>query len=163
VLALEVSATEVYAGETVNITVTVQNSGIYTESFNVTAFYGDNVIETKNVTDLAAATQRNLTCSWNTTSVQPCINYTIKAEASLVPDESDTTNNVYVDGTVKIKLPGDVTGNGVVDIFDLSKVAIAYFTFEGNPDYDPDADINNDGIVDVRDLSVVAFNYGNSC
>lgn len=163
VIDAELSATNVYAGDIVNITVTVQNYGSFTESFDVTAFYDDNVIETRNVTDLAAGAQRNLTFSWNTTSVQPCTNYTIRAEASLVPDESDTTNNVYVDGTVKIKLSGDVTGDGVVDIFDLSKVAIAYFTFEGDPNYDPDADITKDGIVDMRDLTIVAANYGNSC
>jgi len=46
------------------------------------------------------------------------------------------------------------------DIFDLSTVAVAYFTFVGDPNYDWDADLTKDGIVDMRDLALVSVNYG---
>lgn len=55
---------------------------------------------------------------------------------------------------------GDVNGDGVIDIFDLSIVGLAYGSFEGDPLYDPDADLNNDGVVDARDLAMVTFNWG---
>jgi len=61
---------------------------------------------------------------------------------------------------VKTGSGGDVNGDGVVDIFDLSIVGRAYFTFIGDPDYNPDADLNEDGLVDMRDLAIVALNYG---
>ncbi|MCK4424830.1 hypothetical protein KAU93_04015, partial [Candidatus Bathyarchaeota archaeon] len=120
-------------------------------------------VGTQEVTDLAPAENIILTFSWNTTDVQPCVNYTIKAEASTDPNETDTSNNTFTDGTVKVKIPGDVNGDGVVDIYDLSIVSVAYGTFEGQPGYDPDADINKDGLVDGRDLATVTINYGNTC
>ena len=95
--------------------------------------------------------------------MQPCNNYTIKAEASVVPDEANTANNVYVDGTIQIKMQGDINGDGVIDVFDLSIVGTAYGSFEGMPGYDPESDINKDGLVDARDLAVVTINYGNTC
>jgi hypothetical protein len=55
---------------------------------------------------------------------------------------------------------GDVNGDGVVDIFDLSIVGRAYGSFEGEPEYNPDADLNKDGIVDIGDISIVCINYG---
>lgn len=61
---------------------------------------------------------------------------------------------------VKTGSGGDVNGDGVVDIFDLSIVALAYGSFEGDPDYNPEADITGDGLVDARDLAVVTLNYG---
>lgn len=87
----------------------------------------------------------------------------MKAEASAVPGEADISNNVYIDGTIKIKMQGDLNGDGVVDVFDLSKVGMAYGTFEGMPGYDVEADINQDGLVDARDLAIVSANYGNTC
>lgn len=57
-------------------------------------------------------------------------------------------------------LVGDVNGDGVVDILDLSRVGMAFGCFEGEPNYNPDADINCDGIVDVVDVSLVSINFG---
>ena len=163
VVEVSLSATEVYVGDVVNITVVAQNFGGATETFSVTVFHNDSSIETLEIIDLAAGAQKNLMFSWNTADVQPCLNYTVKAEASVVPDEIDTANNVYVDGTVKVKMQGDVNGDGIVDIWDLSIVAVAYGTFEGEPDYDPDADINKDGIVDIADISIVCIYYEETC
>ncbi|MFX1563021.1 MAG: dockerin type I domain-containing protein [Promethearchaeota archaeon] len=61
---------------------------------------------------------------------------------------------------VKTCSGGDVNGDGVVDIFDLSIVGRAYGSFEGEPEYNPDADLNKDGIVDIGDISMVCMNYG---
>ena len=155
--------TVVYVGETVNITVAVQNYGGVTESFDVTVSYNSTVIDTKNVTDLAVGASEVLTFSWDTWGVQPCSNYTIRAEASVVPNESNISNNVYVDGNVKVKMQGDVNGDGVVDVWDISIVSIAYGTFEGQAGYNPVADLNTDGIVDIQDLSIVAINLGETC
>ena len=163
VVGVTLSATEVYVGDVVNITVVVQNFGSVAETFNVTVFYNDSIMETQDVTDLIAGAQKNLTFSWHTADVQACCNYTVKAEASVLPDEDDTANNVYVDGAVKVKMQGDVNGDGIVDIWDLSIVAVAYGRFEGEPYYDPDADIDKDGIVDIADISVVCMHYGETC
>ena len=163
VVNVGLSAAQVYVGDVVNIAVTVENYGTQTETFNVTVFYDNSTVRTQDVVDLGAGVQRNLAFSWNTTGVRPCINYTIKAEASVVPNEINVVNNIYVDGAVKVKMQGDINGDGVVDIWDLSKVAIAYGTFKGEPAYDPDADLNKDGVVDIADISIVSIHYGETC
>jgi subtilisin family serine protease len=158
-----VSDTAVYTGEIVNITVTVHNYGKVAESFDIKIFANDSVIETRNVSDLAIDTSEVLTFNWNTSDVQPCGNYTIKAETSVLPDESNTVNNTYIDGSVKVKMPGDINGDGAVNVVDLSIVALAYGSFAEEPDYNPDADLNDDDIVDMKDLFVVARNLGKTC
>ena len=60
----------------------------------------------------------------------------------------------------KISLVGDINEDGVVDVFDISIVSMAFGSFAGSPQYNPDADLNVDGIVDMIDLSLVAINYG---
>lgn len=169
IINVAVSATKAYIGETVNITVTAENQGTYTETFNVTAKYENTTLAiletvgTQEVTNMAPTENIILTFSWNTTDAQPCVNCTIKAEASTVPGESDTTDNLFTDGTVKIKLVGDVNGDGAVDVSDMTIVSIAYGNFEGEPGYNPEADLNKDGIVDMRDLATVARNLGKTC
>jgi len=98
------SATEVTAGEVVTITVVVENQGTETETFDVTSYYGSVAIGTQPVTELAADTSETLTFSWDTTGLEGT--YTIKAEASVVPDETDTADNTLTDGTVTVSAPG---------------------------------------------------------
>lgn len=56
----------------------------------------------------------------------------------------------------------DTNVDGVVDVFDLAKVASNYGTIAlvHQDQWDPVADINNDGVVDARDLGVVTLNWG---
>ena len=51
---------------------------------------------------------------------------------------------------------GDVTNNGVIDIFDLALVGNRYGQSH------PLADINADGLVDIFDLALAAANYRRS-
>jgi len=169
VISVTSSDTQAYVGEIVNITVVAENQGSFTETFNVTAIY-ENVtlgilgtIGTQEIIDLAPQQNVTLTFSWNTTDMQPCVNYTIKAEASTVPDEIQTSDNTFIDGKVKVKIIGDINGDGVIDIVDLTIAGMAYGSFEGDPEYDPEADLNKDGHIDMRDLAVIGRNYGKTC
>jgi len=169
IISVTPSAAKAYVGEMVNITVVAENQGASTETFNVTARYENTtlgILETlgpQEVTNLPPEQTIALTFIWNTTDTQPCVYYTIKAEASTVPNEVDTSDNTYTDGTVKIKIVGDINGDGFVDVLDLSIVAVAYGAREGDPRYNPDADLNKDGFIDLRDLAPVAINFGNTC
>lgn len=71
-------------------------------------------------------------------------------------DQPDGNWDIYY----RTSLAGDVNEDGVVDVWDISIVTMAYGTFNGAPGYNPDADLNKDGIVDMIDLSIVAIHYG---
>lgn len=63
---------------------------------------------------------------------------------------------IVLPGTLP-EIPGDVDGNGVVNIVDLTLVAASFNT---SPPLNPLTDINKDGVVDIIDLSLVAINFG---
>lgn len=75
-------------------------------------------------------------------------------------DRADQPDWGNYDIYYRTSLGSDVNSDGAVDVIDLTRVSLAYGTFEGEPDYNPEADINTDGIVDMRDLSMVAHSLG---
>jgi len=99
VLSVTPSTNEICEGQIMNITVIVQNNGNFTETFNVTAYANTTAIQTLTVFDLAPTNQIPVTFMWNTTGV-PLGSYTIKAEASLVPEETYSINNIQVYGVI---------------------------------------------------------------
>ena len=154
----------VYPGRIVTIEVTAMNRGnLTTETFNVTLHYDMNVIGTETVT-LGPWSNTTITFYWNTTGLEPCSNFTIWAEASQVPYEVNLENNVYFGGWVKIKMIGDVNGDGVIDILDLILVSAAYGSCEGDPNWNPDADVATPwGVIDILDLVTISAKYGVTC
>lgn len=100
--------TNVQQGGTVNIDVTVQNLGNFTESFNVTCYYDSIAIGTQRVSNLASGASTTLTFIWITTGVAPSTYY-IKAQAdsSFEIAETDETNNWCTSlATVTVYIPG---------------------------------------------------------
>jgi PKD repeat protein len=95
------NCTEVDFGDIVAINVTVANEGDFTETFDVTAYYGDVAIDIQTGIGLDEGAETMLTFYWNTTYVAGGT-YPIKAEATPVPNEANTTNNLYVDGDVTV-------------------------------------------------------------
>lgn len=154
----------VYPGRIVTIDVVAMNRGnMTTETFDVTLHYDSNVIGTQTVT-LAPWTNITLTFVWNTTGLTPCNNFTIWAEASPVPYEINLANNVFYDGWVKIKMIGDVNGDGVIDILDIVLITLAYGSHPGDPNWNPDADIAAPwNFIDILDLVTCSSRYGWHC
>ena len=153
----------VYEGWTVNITVVAKNEGEVSETFNVTAFYDSIAVDTLTVTDLASGENTTIIFQWNTQGLPVCQNYTIKAEAEPVLYETDLSDNVLIDGTVKIKLMGDINGDGIVDIYDLATLAVAFGSSPGAPNWDLEADLDQNDIVDLFDIMEILLNYGWAC
>jgi len=152
-----------YKGWLVKIVVTVENLGEQNETFDVTAYYDSNVIGTINVANLVPVTALNLTFTWNTATVTPCNNYTISAQATIIPYEYNTTNNQLVDGKVKIRIVADVNGDGKVDITDVAMASAAFGSYPGHPRWNPAADVNRDGKVDIADVAIVSSKFGTTC
>jgi len=144
-----------------SINVTAENQGDVTEDFNVTLFYDSTQIGTQTLT-LLAEQSTVLTFEW-TTPTEPG-NYTIRAEANQVPGETDLTDNVFVFGnitvTIQVFLPTDLNQDGIVNIADVSIVAVAYGTKEGDENYNSIADLDDNKQINIVDVSLVALDYG---
>lgn len=66
-------------------------------------------------------------------------------------------------GFLQITCPGDVNGDGKVDIIDMSLVSAHFGTKIGDANYLPAADLNHDGKIDIVDLSIVSSHFGLTC
>jgi len=164
VLSITPSKTTIYEGRTINISVVVENQGDYfNETFNVTLYYESTPIDTKTVHDLPNGQNATLLFTWKTTGLPPCGNYTLNAEAETVPYEMDLADNTYIDGKIKIKLMGDVNGDCVVDLLDLTSIALAFSSSPGDPNWNPEADLLEDGTINIVDLVTVVVNYDRTC
>jgi hypothetical protein len=99
------SKTTVTSGEIVHINVTAENQGDFTETFNVTSTV--------------------LTFNWDTTHISGGI-YTIKAEASIVPNETDIIDSPL--NATLIEKYSKAPWNGIIALDPVSELA----TFEIN-------------------------------
>jgi len=159
VLEVFPSPAEIYEGQQTNITITVRNEGNITETFSIFVYYDDNIIGSVNVTNLAQAENATKIVTWDTDSIEPG-HYTIKAEVPPVPYEIDTTDNILINGTVRIKILGDINGDDVVDIYDALLASNAFGSHPGDPHWNPACDLNEDGMVDIFDIIILAQNFG---
>ena len=146
-------------GYSLSITVTVENQGHTNETFDVTASHNMTNIVPKQTIALPSRRFTTITFTWNTTGVAKG-NYTISAYANPVLGETDTTDNTYVDGWVRVVIPGDVNGDGCVDIFDAVIIGLSFGSCPDDSNWDPRADIIEDDLIDIFDMVVVALHFG---
>lgn len=92
------SPTTVVQGETVTIEVIVKNEGTEFETFTVSCYYNETLLETKTVSDLGPNTPLTLSFIWDTTGA-PSGTYFINTGASTVPGEKDTDDNACLSMT----------------------------------------------------------------
>jgi hypothetical protein len=159
VLAVSASPTAIYKGGNTNVTVNVANQGNITESFILNVYYNGTLLTSTNVTGLAANANANVTVQWNTASVT-WGKYVMSAQVPPLPYETNTANNNLTDGTVKIRIPGDLNGDDTVNILDSIILANAYLTTPTSPNWNPQADLNGDGVVNILDAIILATYFG---
>jgi parallel beta-helix repeat protein len=154
---------QVYPNWEITITVNIKNEGDFTEPFNITASYDGNHTQTNViVTGLTPLKETTKNLTWTPTDVSPG-NYTISAEASELFNETDTIDNIFIDGQVEVMLWGDVNGNGVVGSMDFGDVGKMYLIYSGiitsPPDLVARGDINGNGVVGPTDFGDVGKMY----
>jgi PKD repeat protein len=122
VINVEISKTEVTAGESVSINATAFNKGSANKNFTITVYYGDTLIDEEPVTNLDPDAEVTKAFSWDTTGVAEGI-YSIKAEATSVAGEEAPDDNEFVDGTVNVKASG-AQDLGILTIFAAGVVVV---------------------------------------
>jgi hypothetical protein len=142
-----------------NVSLTIENQGGYTETLDVTAYANSTIIDTLTGVTLLSGKSATITFTWNTTGWTKG-NYIVNAYVELVPGETDTADNTYVDGIVAVTIPGDVDGDFDVDIYDVVKLCAVYGSKKGDLKYDANCDINSDGEIDIYDVVILSGLYG---
>jgi parallel beta-helix repeat protein len=156
--------TWVYQGHSINISVTVTNEGDFPETVTVTLYYNitaNQIIGIQTI-NLNIGESQTLIFIWDTTGVEYCHNYTITAVAETTFD-NDPSDNILADGKIKVRIIGDINGDGVVDMKDIYGVALAFGSYPGHRRWNPDADLNQDGKVDIKDIYATVLNYTKEC
>lgn len=161
IVSVSPSQTSMYAGATIDITVVTRNEGNATETFRVTAHYDNATIGTRNVVDLAPGREAVMVFGWNTSGLAPRTRYEVWAEASVILNEANTTNNIYADGEVKMRMLGDINDDDRVDIYDVVLAVQAYGSKLGDPEWNPYVDLAPRwGIIEIYDIVTLVYHYG---
>jgi hypothetical protein len=144
-------------GYSANITITAENQGDLTETFNVTVYANTTIINQTEVY-LTSGNSTTIALTWNTTGIAKG-NYTISAYAWPVSGETDTTDNTCTDDNVLVTVPGDVDGNMKVDLDDLLILIDAFWGAPGKPNWNPNVDIDSNMKVDLDDLLILIDHF----
>ena len=131
---------------------TVENQGSDPVTFNVTLYANSTVVEMQTVT-LEGGGSTTVFFVWNTSGF-PMGGYTISAYAWPVPGETNTADNNLTGGTLCVSIPGDLNGDGVVNILDAILFSNAFLSTPSSPNWNPDADLNGDDVVNVLDAII---------
>ena len=151
------SKTVVGQGHALLIQVTAINVGSYTENFNITAYASTTIIETQEVSLLSGQFE-TITFEWNTSGFS-LGNYTIKAVAEAVDNETVMTDNVIYE-IIHVSILGDINADGIVNILDVAIAARAFGSKLGDPSWNSNSDMNDDGQINILDIAIFAKEYG---
>jgi len=145
-------------GWLVNITVAIYNNGTTAETFQLEVYLNTTIEFNETITNLAPLETRNKIYILNT-NVLSIGSYTITANATQVPSETNIQNNVIV-SPFTINMMGDVTGDGLVDSTDLGILGLSWNTMQGDSNFNVQCDLNQDGTIDSTDLGILGINWG---
>ena len=139
-------------------TLTVTNTGTASDTISLQTSAEDGPtgsvlgILTEDLMDLeaGASAEVTLTVAGDSSTVPGIYPITVTATSA-----TDSTKTAQVTTTTEIQLLGDINGDGIVNIQDLTLVADQL----GASGDDLKADLNGDGTVNILDLVIVAANF----
>jgi len=139
------------------INITFKNWGQSEETFGFTVYANTTNIGNQHLT-LAEGNSITVTFTWNTDDFAYG-NYTIWAYAWPVSGETDTADNTFVNGAVKVAIVGDINGGGHVNILDAILLGSVFGSAPGEPAWSPNADLNGDGYVNILDAIILGNHF----
>lgn len=150
--------TVVSQGYTASANVTVINNSTCAQTLNVAVFANTTSIKTQTVIpESNISTTINLILN---TSDLAKGNHSITVSVDIVSDEMNIEDNMFVAGWILVTSPGDIAPDyNIVDIFDITTVALAFNSEPGDSNWNTFADVNNDQLVDIFDIVVVALHF----
>jgi parallel beta-helix repeat protein len=145
-LSASCSKTVVGQGYNVTIDALIKNVGTSTQSFTVFVYANGTVIYSKPISGLPALGQMGV--AFNYTASLAYGNYSISACGQPI-------------NWVKITIPGDANGDGIVNIMDVGVIAAHWLQPVplSAPPKLANADVNCDGIVNIMDVGVIAVHW----
>ena len=149
------SKTIVCQNESIKLYFVVANLGNYTETFNVTT----PILPFRyNSSTISSGSIATLTLVWDTASNDyPIGNYTLTASVTLASGEANYWVGPFTHGAVKVTIPGDINGDGKVNLVDLSMITGSWL--QKVPPAPPNVDIKDVGVIQLPDLTVVTGNW----
>ena len=150
----DVAKTIVGQGYSLNVTF-MASVGSYTGTFNVTLYANTTAIATQTAT-LASGNFIAITFTWNTAGFAYG-SYTVSANVTLVTGETNIWIGQFTYGTIKVTIPGDINGDGKVNLQDLTLITGNWL--QKVPPAPANADILNVGVINLRDLTVVTGHW----
>jgi hypothetical protein len=153
--------TLVCQGYPLSINVTVKNSGIFPETFDLSLYGNATCIWHEEDILLPAKQWLSMMIEWNTTSWDTG-HWILSSTVEHVQNE-EVSDASLIYGLVLVTTPGDIAPKfGSVDILDIVHIATAFGSSVGKQTWNPCADIDNNGRIDIVDMSVVADHFGRS-
>jgi len=150
------------AGQTVRLTANITNTGDYTGSFTFWAMANSTIIPSTTMS-LVPGQTAVLTINWVTTGMKPGI-YSLTANVTTTGESAPNfVDNMGVPHSIRIRPAGDVNGDCIVNIIDVTLVTIAFGRSIGSPGYNPKSDLNNDGTINIIDVTIVTTTFGKTC
>jgi cbb3-type cytochrome oxidase subunit 3 len=101
IISLTPSKTVAEIGETIDIAMIVKNKGTDSESFDVSTYSNQTLIDKKHVTALPPSMETQVIFTWNT-SGEPEGNYVISGVADVLEGEIDVADNKLTDGIITL-------------------------------------------------------------
>jgi parallel beta-helix repeat protein len=158
ITSITTSKTIVCQGYELSITAKILNYGINTETFTITV-HAYTIVITQTQITLKSRDSTGFTFTLNTAGVAKG-NYIISATAEPVPGETDTTDNIAeAADTVLVTVSGDVSGDRICDMLDISMLIDKFMTTPSDPRWHSNCDVNCDLSIDMADISIAIDHF----
>jgi subtilisin family serine protease len=139
------------------INITVANVGYDSATFNLTVYANSTIIGTFMNLTLTGTSSATTPFTWNTGGFVKGT-YIISVTVSTVANGTISSESLQVEGWVVVTIPGDVNGDGKVNILDAIILANSFLATPDKPQWNPNADINGDNVVNILD-SIIMSNH----